>query len=104
MGHRTHHLLADRLPTTQPPLRAPPPQLPCLPRTRRSHLLLQATSPPHHIGHGLRGPVLAVLAVLLFGVPFAWVTVARRAWYRTRLEAATPAPQGSPVIARENTF
>ncbi|MEE1808542.1 hypothetical protein [Streptomyces sp. BE133] len=53
---------------------------------------------------GLGGPVLAVLAVLLFGVPFAWVSVARRAWYRTRLEAATPAPQGSPVIARENTF
>ncbi|MFK0296453.1 hypothetical protein ACIQU6_39110 [Streptomyces sp. NPDC090442] len=53
---------------------------------------------------GLGGPVLAVLAVLLFGVPFAWVAIARRAWYRTRLEAATPAPQGSPVIARENTF
>jgi hypothetical protein len=50
---------------------------------------------------GLGGPVLAVL---LFGVPFAWVVVARRAWYRNRLEAATSAPQGSPVIARENTF
>ncbi|MGW5251088.1 hypothetical protein ACWEQN_46775 [Streptomyces sp. NPDC004129] len=53
---------------------------------------------------GLGGPVLAVLAVLLFGAPFAWVAVARRAWYRNRLEAATPAPQVSPVIARENTF
>lgn len=40
---------------TGPPLRAPPPQLPGISRTRRCPLLLQTTRPPHHIGHGLSG-------------------------------------------------
>lgn len=64
------------------------------------------TSPVALMGSatGLGGPVGAALALLLWGVPFVWVSGARRAWYRTRLEAATPAPQGFAVIARENTF
>ena len=62
MGHRTHHVLAHRLPQTQPPLRTPSPQLPGLPRPRRSPLLLQTTRPTHHIGHGLRARSLAPFA------------------------------------------
>jgi transposase len=42
-------VLADRIPLAQ----SPTPQLPGVPRPRRSPLLLQATRPPHHIGHGL---------------------------------------------------
>ncbi|SOD88015.1 Transposase DDE domain-containing protein [Streptomyces sp. Ag109_G2-15] len=53
VGDRTHDVLAVRLPQTQPPLRARSPQLPGLSRSRRSHVLLQATCPPHHVGHGL---------------------------------------------------
>lgn len=53
VGDRADHVLADRLPPTQPPLPTPAPQLPGLSRPRRSPLLLQTTHPPHHIGHGL---------------------------------------------------
>lgn len=35
------------------PLRTRPPQLPFLSRTRRRPVLLQATRPRHHVGHGL---------------------------------------------------
>lgn len=52
-GHRTHHVLADRLPPTQPPLRTPSPQLPGLPRPRSRPLLLRTTPSTHHMGHGL---------------------------------------------------
>ncbi|GAB2588181.1 hypothetical protein GCM10027168_21310 [Streptomyces capparidis] len=49
-----HDLVAVRLPPAQPPLRTRPPQLPRLSRPRRRPVLLQATDPPHHIGHRLR--------------------------------------------------
>jgi hypothetical protein len=48
---RTMNVLVHRLPPTQPPLRAPPPQLSGLSRSRR-HPLLQTASPSCHIGHG----------------------------------------------------
>jgi hypothetical protein len=54
LGHRTDHVVAVRLPPTQPPLRAKPPRLPGISRTRGSPVLLQATPPPRHIGHGPR--------------------------------------------------
>ncbi|GAB2966567.1 hypothetical protein GCM10023080_030690 [Streptomyces pseudoechinosporeus] len=41
-----------------PPLRTPLPQLPGLSRPCRSPVLLQATGPPHHIGHRLTPPRL----------------------------------------------
>lgn len=55
LGHRTHHVVAVRLPPPQPTLRTRPPQLPGLSRPRSRPLLLQKTRPPHHIGHGLLG-------------------------------------------------
>jgi hypothetical protein len=54
MGHRAHHVLADGLPQTQPPIRTPPPQLPGFPRPRSLPLLLQTTRSTQHIGHGLK--------------------------------------------------
>ncbi|MGW1076536.1 hypothetical protein [Streptomyces sp. NPDC002537] len=47
---------------------------------------------------------IAILAALIFGLPFAWFAGPRRAWYRTRLDEAVPMPYGSPVIARGKTF
>ncbi len=64
MGHRTHHVLADRLPPSQPPLRTLPPQLPGLSRPRRRYLLLQTTRRPHHIGHGPSGKQRLVAGVV----------------------------------------
>ncbi|SEG83744.1 hypothetical protein SAMN05216223_114139 [Actinacidiphila yanglinensis] len=61
---------------------------------------------PVLLGHtkGLNGTVVAVIGVLLFGIPCAWFAGPRRAWYRARLEAAVPAPDGSVVTAPEDTF
>ncbi|GGR09234.1 hypothetical protein GCM10010219_12180 [Streptomyces netropsis] len=53
---------------------------------------------------GFGVPVTASLAVVIFGLPFAWSAGPRRAWYRTRLDQASPVPPGSPVTAREGTF
>ncbi len=52
VGDRTHDVVALRLPQTQPPLRALSPRAPGLSRPRRRPLLLPATRPPHHVGHG----------------------------------------------------
>jgi len=49
VGDRADDVVAVWLPQTQSPLRAQPPQLPGVSRPRRSHVLLQATRPPHHI-------------------------------------------------------
>jgi hypothetical protein len=61
---------------------------------------------PVLLGHtkGLSGAVVAVIGVLLFGIPCAWFAGPRRTWYRDRLEAAEPAPDGSVVTAPEETF
>ncbi|MEU8789627.1 hypothetical protein [Streptomyces sp. NPDC048643] len=53
---------------------------------------------------GLSGAAVTVSAVLIFGVPFAWFAGPRRAWYRERLDAATPIPLGSVVVSRSDEF
>ncbi|MYR89672.1 hypothetical protein GTY41_33375, partial [Streptomyces sp. SID685] len=51
--HRTHHVLADRLPQTQPPIRTKTRQLPGLSRPGSRSLLLQTAPQTDHVGHGL---------------------------------------------------
>lgn len=73
--NRANGLVTVRLPPTQPPLRTTFPQLPGLPRSRRSPVLLQTSGPPHHIEHRLDFPVL--------GHPPPDFTHAFRTVYRT---------------------
>jgi hypothetical protein len=51
--HRTHHVLADRLPSPQPSVRAGTGQLPGLSRSGSRTLLLQTAPQTDHVGHGL---------------------------------------------------
>ncbi|MGQ4346386.1 hypothetical protein [Streptomyces sp. SAS_275] len=53
---------------------------------------------------GMSGAAIAVSAVLIFGFPFAWCAGPRRAWYRERLDAATPIPPGYAVVSQSDEF
>ena len=61
---------------------------------------------PVLLGHtrGMSGAAATILALLLFGLPFAWFAGARRSWYRERLEAAAPTPLGAVVVSRDDEF
>lgn len=65
-----------------------------------------AGSLPVLLGHtgSMGGTTVAVLALVIFAVPFAWFVGPRRAWYRERLAAAGPAPRDAVVIAADDTF
>ncbi len=52
LGHQVAHVLAVRLPPTQPPLQAQSTQPPGHSRTRCEPRLLQTPRPPHHEEHG----------------------------------------------------